>query len=107
MWIRSRIRFTAGLPNASPPGYQSPAPGDSVPVPGSLDQPGAYPNHGSAPQTLLNTPRLFTTAILHSRLRQEDSDNHSVSQKDTALIMKEAMNTPSLVNDIFNESAEG
>ena len=80
MWTGSWIHFTAGLPNTSPGGYQSPVTGDSIPVPGSLDQLGAYPNHGFAPQAQLNTPHLFTTTISHSHLCREDLDNHSVSQ---------------------------
>ena len=80
MWTESPSLYTARRPNTSPPGYQSPASGDSAPIPGSQDHQDAVPPFGTTPRTLLRVPRIFSAAILRSRLRREVSDDSSVSQ---------------------------
>ena len=83
MWIGSRIRFTARQPQASPPGYQSPASGDNAPDPGSQDALGAQPHHGSAPPTSSHNNNFLansTPYISHSSTHQEVVSGHQVSQ---------------------------
>jgi len=57
----------ARQPNASPLEYQSPAPGDSVPIPGLPDHLGTEPSYGTVPPTLYHAPCLFSAAISHSQ----------------------------------------
>ena len=80
MWIGSWIWFTVRQPNASPPGYQSPASGDSTPKPGSLESLNAKVCHAFMSHSLSNTPHIFFAAIVHTQLHQEVMNNHSVSQ---------------------------
>ena len=80
MWIGSQRRITVRQPIASPPGYQSPTPGDSVPAPGSQGNSNAYQLDRKALTTTVNIPRLFIAAISLPRTHREDDDVHSVSQ---------------------------
>jgi hypothetical protein len=80
MWIRSQPLFTARRPNVSPPGYQSPALGDSVPVPGSQDTQRVTPQPGVTISSLSRTPRLFTSVTSQTRARREVNNEPQVSQ---------------------------
>jgi hypothetical protein len=83
MWIRSQPLFTARRPNVSPPGYQSPALGDSVPVPGSQDTQRVTPQPGVTISSLSRTPRLFTSVTSQTRARREVNNEPQVSQEPT------------------------
>jgi hypothetical protein len=80
MWIGSQPLFTARRPNVSPPGYQSPALGDSVPVPGSQDTQRVTPQPGVTISSLSRTPRLFTSVTSQTRARREVNNEPQVSQ---------------------------
>ena len=81
MWIESHGLSTVRRRIVSPPGYQSPALGDSVPVPGLQEvhqrvtlQPGVTTS------TLSRVPRLFASVISSIRTHREVDSEPRISQ---------------------------
>ena len=81
MWIESHDLFTVRRRIVSPPGYQSPALGDSVPVPGLQEvhqhvtlQPGVTTS------TLSRVPRLFASVISSIQTHREVNSEPRISQ---------------------------
>ena len=80
MWIESTLHSTVRRRIVSPPGYQSPALGDSVPVPGSQEAQREPPQPRVSISKLSRIPRLFASAILTSRTRREVDNGNRISQ---------------------------
>ena len=80
MWIGSHPLFTVRRPIVSPPGYQSPALGESVPTPGLQDHQRVTPYHGVTTSTLSRVPRIFLPVVSQTRTHREDKINTTVSQ---------------------------
>ena len=80
MWIGSHPLFTVRRPIISPPGYQSPALGESVPTPGLQDHQRVTPYHGVTTSTLSRVPRIFLPVVSQTRTHREDKINTTVSQ---------------------------
>ncbi|KIK05051.1 hypothetical protein K443DRAFT_92118 [Laccaria amethystina LaAM-08-1] len=101
MWIGSQPLFTARRPNVSPPGYQSPTLGDSVPVPGSQDTQRVTPQPGVTISSLSRTPRLFTSVTSQTRTRREVNNEPQVSQwwGHRGLLQHEVLEAPSFTSD--------
>ena len=80
MWIESTHHSTVRRHIVSPPGYQSPALGDSVPVPGSQRAQRVTPQPGVTTSKLSRVPQLFASAISTLRTRREADDGNRISQ---------------------------
>ena len=59
MWIESTHHTTVRQHIISPPGYQSPTLGDSIPVPGPQEAQCVTPQPGVTTSKLSRVPRLF------------------------------------------------
>ena len=80
MWIESTLHSTVRRCIVSPPGYQSPALGDSIPVPGPQETQREAPQPRVSTSKLSRVPRLFASAISTSRTRQEVDNGNRISQ---------------------------
>ena len=80
MWIESTHLSTVRRRIVSPPGYQSPALGDSVPVPGSQEAQRVTLQPRVTTSKLSRVPRLFASAISTSRTRREADNGNRISQ---------------------------
>jgi len=79
MWIESQHLSTARRRNVSPLGYQSPALGDSAPVPGLQDNHRVTLQPGVTISTLSRVPQLFTSIVSLVRTRREADNRPWVS----------------------------
>ena len=80
MWIESPRYTTVRRRIVSPLGYQSPALGDSVPVPGSQEAQRVTPLPRVTASRLSHVPRLFASAISITRTRREADSECRISQ---------------------------
>ena len=79
MWIESPLYSTVRRRIVSPPGYQSPALGDSVPVPGSQEAQHVTLLPGVTTSRLSRVPRLFASIITTTRTRREADNECKIS----------------------------
>ena len=78
MWIKSHPSLSVRRRFVSPPGYQSPALGDSVPVPGSQEAQHETLQPRDSTPALSHVPRLFAS-VIPSRTHQEVDNEHRIS----------------------------
>ena len=79
MWIKSHPTFSVRQHFVSPPGYQSPTLGDSIPVPGSQGTQHKTLKPRVSTSTLSCVPQLFASVIMSSRTHQEADNGHKIS----------------------------
>ena len=79
MWIGSSPHLIDRRRLVSPPGYQSPALGDSVPIPGLQNTHHVTPQPGVTTSTLSRVPRLFASAVSQARTRREVESEPRIS----------------------------
>ena len=79
MWIESHPSFSIRWHFVSPPGYQSPALGDSIPVPWSQEAQRKTLQPRASTSTLCHVPLLFAS-IIPSRIHQEVDNEQQISQ---------------------------
>ena len=79
MWIESHPSLSVRRRFVSPPGYQSPALGDSVPVPGSQEAQHETLQPRVSTPALSRVPQLFAS-VIPSRTHQEVDNEHRISQ---------------------------
>ena len=80
MWIESTRLSTVRRCIVSPPGYQSPTLGDSVPVPGSQEAQRVTLQPRVTTSKLSRVPQLFASTISTSRTRREANNGNRISQ---------------------------
>ena len=79
MWIESHPSLSIRRCFVSPPGYQSSALGDSIPVPGSQEAQHETLQPRVSTPTLCCVPQLFAS-VIPSRIHQEVDNEHRISQ---------------------------
>ena len=80
MWIESPRYTTIRRHIVSPPGYQSPVLGDSIPVPGSQEAQCVTPLPGVTASRLSCIPQLFASTVSTTRTHREADSECRISQ---------------------------